>query len=106
MAEKEKKMSVAQMREILKAKGVKNTSIMRKAELQERMAALGLQESTGEIPEKVQTTASESAAVDHEVKSENTENKKPYVFRSRAPRTERASLVRTTVMSSVTAFLE
>ena len=38
MAEQEKKMSVAQMREILKAQGVRNTSVMRKAELQKLMA--------------------------------------------------------------------
>ena len=38
MAEQEKKMSVAQMREILKAKGVRNTSVMRKGELQKLMA--------------------------------------------------------------------
>ena len=42
MAEQEKKMSVAQMREILKSKGVRNTSVMRKAELQKLMAVLYL----------------------------------------------------------------
>ena len=42
MAEQEKKMSVAQMREILKAQGVRNTSVMRKAELQKLMAEMGL----------------------------------------------------------------
>lgn len=41
MAEQEKKMSVAQMREILKAKGVRNTSVMRKGELQKLMAERG-----------------------------------------------------------------
>ena len=44
MAEQEKKMSVAQMREILKAQGVRNTSVMRKAELQKLMAEMGLLE--------------------------------------------------------------
>ncbi len=34
MAEQEKKMSVALMREIVKAQGVRNTSVMSKAELQ------------------------------------------------------------------------
>ena len=54
MADQEKKLSVAQMREILKAKGVKNTSVMRKAELQEQMAALGLLENKEEKSEEVQ----------------------------------------------------
>ena len=54
MADQGKKLSVAQMREILKAKGVKNTSVMRKAELQEQMAALGLLENKEEKSEEVQ----------------------------------------------------
>ena len=46
MAEQEKKMSVAQMREILKAKGVRNTSVMRKGELQKLMAEMGKTKSS------------------------------------------------------------
>ena len=78
MAEQEKKMSVAQMREILKAQGVRNTSVMRKAELQKLMAEMGLLEDQSEVLEKdkEQPTASVEKGSEHEVKSEN---KKPYV---------------------------
>lgn len=78
MAEQEKKMSVVQMREILKAKGVKNTSVMRKAELQKIMAEMGLLEEQSEALEK---------GPEHEVKNEN---KKPYVFKGRTSRAEYA----------------
>ena len=89
MAEQEKKMSVAQMREILKAQGVRNTSVMRKAELQKLMAEMGLLEDQSEVLEKdkEQPTASVEKGSEHEVKSEN---KKPYVFRGRTSRAEYA----------------
>ena len=89
MAEQEKKMSVAQMREILKAQGVRNTSVMRKAELQKLMAEMGLLEDQSEVLEKdkEQPTASVEKGPEHEVKSEN---KKPYVFRGRTSRAEYA----------------
>ena len=89
MAEQEKKMSVAQMREILKSKGVRNTSVMRKAELQKLMAEMGLLEDQSEVLEKdkEQPTASVEKGLEHEVKSEN---KKPYVFRGRTSRAEYA----------------
>ena len=89
MAEQEKKMSVAQMREILKAQGVRNTSVMRKAELQKLMAEMGLLEEQSDVLEKdkVQPTASVEKESEHEVKSEN---KKPYVFRGRTSRAEYA----------------
>ena len=89
MAEQEKKMSVAQMREILKAKGIRNTSVMRKAELQKLMAEMGLLEEQSDVLEKdkEQPTASVEKESEHEVKSEN---KKPYVFRGRTSRAEYA----------------
>ena len=89
MAEQEKKMSVAQMREILKSKGVRNTSVMRKAELQKLMAEMGLLEDQSEVLEKdkEQPIASVEKGSEHEVKSEN---KKPYVFRGRTSRAEYA----------------
>ena len=89
MAEQEKKMSVAQMREILKAQGVRNTSVMRKAELQKLMAEMGLLEDQSDIldKDKEQPTASVEKGSEHEVKSEN---KKPYVFRGRTSRAEYA----------------
>ena len=89
MAEQEKKMSVAQMREILKTKGVRNTSVMRKAELQKLMAEMGLLEEQSDVLEKdkEQPTASVEKESEHEVKSEN---KKPYVFRGRTSRAEYA----------------
>ena len=89
MAEQEKKMSVAQMREILKSKGVRNTSVMRKAELQKLMAEMGLLEDQSEVLEKdkEQPAASVEKGPEHEVKSEN---KKPYVFRGRTSRAEYA----------------
>ena len=89
MAEQEKKMSVAQMREILKAKGVRNTSVMRKAELQKLMAEMGLLEEQSDVLEKdkEQPAASVENGPEHEVKSEN---KKPYVFRGRTSRAEYA----------------
>ena len=89
MAEQEKKMSVAQMREILKAQGVRNTSVMRKAELQKLMAEMGLLEDQSEVldKDKEQPTASVEKGSEHEVKSEN---KKPYVFRGRTSRAEYA----------------
>ena len=89
MAEQEKKMSVAQMREILKAQGVRNTSVMRKAELQKLMAEMGLLEDQSEVLEKdkEQPAASVEKGPEHEVKSEN---KKPYVFRGRTSRAEYA----------------
>ena len=89
MAEQEKKMSVAQMREILKSKGVRNTSVMRKAELQKLMAEMGLLEEQSDVLEKdkEQPTASVEKESEHEVKSEN---KKPYVFRGRTSRAEYA----------------
>lgn len=89
MAEQEKKMSVAQMREILKAQGVRNTSVMRKAELQKLMAEMGLLEDQSEVLEKdkEQPTASVEKGPEQEVKSEN---KKPYVFRGRTSRAEYA----------------
>ncbi len=89
MAEQEKKMSVAQMREILKAQGVRNTSVMRKAELQKLMAEMGLLEEQSDVLEKdkEQPTASVEKESEHEVKSEN---KKPYVFRGRTSRAEYA----------------
>ena len=89
MAEQEKKMSVAQMREILKTKGVRNTSVMRKAELQKLMAEMGLLEDQSEVLEKdkEQPTASVEKGPEQEVKSEN---KKPYVFRGRTSRAEYA----------------
>lgn len=89
MAEQEKKMSVAQMREILKAQGVRNTSVMRKAELQKLMAEMGLLEDQSEVLEKdkEQPTATVEKGSEHEVKSEN---KKPYVFRGRTSRAEYA----------------
>ena len=89
MAEQEKKMSVAQMREILKSKGVRNTSVMRKAELQKLMAEMGLLEEQSDVLEKdkEQPTASVEKGPEHEVKSEN---KKPYVFRGRTSRAEYA----------------
>ena len=87
MAEQEKKMSVAQMREILKSKGVRNTSVMRKAELQKLMAEMGLLEEQSDVLEKdkEQPTASVEKGPEHEVKSEN---KKPYVFLGRTSRAE------------------
>ena len=89
MAEQEKKMSVAQMREILKAKGIRNTSVMRKAELQKLMAEMGLLEEQSDVLEKdkEQPAASVEKESEHEVKSEN---KKPYVFRGRTSRAEYA----------------
>lgn len=89
MAEQEKKMSVAQMREILKAQGVRNTSVMRKAELQKLMAEMGLLEDQSEVLEKdkEQPAASVEKGPEHEVKSEN---KKSYVFRGRTSRVEYA----------------
>ena len=89
MAEQEKKMSVAQMREILKSKGVRNTSVMRKAELQKLMAEMGLLEEQSDVLEKdkEQPAASVEKGPEHEVKSEN---KKPYVFRGRTSRAEYA----------------
>lgn len=89
MAEQEKKMSVAQMREILKSKGVRNTSVMRKAELQKLMAEMGLLENQSEVLEKdkEQPIASVEKGPEQEVKSEN---KKPYVFRGRTSRAEYA----------------
>ena len=89
MAEQEKKMSVAQMREILKAQGVRNTSVMRKAELQKLMAEMGLLEEQSDVLEKdkEQPAASVEKGTEHEVKSEN---KKPYVFRGRTSRAEYA----------------
>ena len=89
MAEQEKKMSVAQMREILKAQGVRNTSVMRKAELQKLMAEMGLLEDQSEVLEKdkEQPAASVEKGPEHEVTSEN---KKPYVFRGRTSRAEYA----------------
>ena len=89
MAEQEKKMSVAQMREILKAKGIRNTSVMRKAELQKLMAEMGLLENQSEVLEKdkEQPIASVEKGPEQEVKSEN---KKPYVFRGRTSRAEYA----------------
>ena len=89
MAEQEKKMSVAHMREILKAQGVRNTSVMRKAELQKLMAEMGLLEDQSEVLEKdkEQPAASVEKGSEHEVKSEN---KKPYVFRGRTSRAEYA----------------
>ena len=56
MAEQEKKMSVAQMREILKAQGVRNTSVMRKAELQKLMAEMGLLEDQSEVCRKTKSS--------------------------------------------------
>ena len=89
MAKQEKKMSVAQMREILKAQGVRNTSVMRKAELQKLMAEMGLLEEQSDVLEKdkEQPAASVEKGPEHEVKSEN---KKPYVFRGRTSRAEYA----------------
>lgn len=89
MAEQEKKMSVAQMREILKSKGVRNTSVMRKAELQKLMAEMGLLEEQSDVLEKdkEQPAASVEKGPEHEVKSEN---KKPYVFLGRTSRAEYA----------------
>ena len=89
MAEQEKKMSVAQMREILKAKGVRNTSVMRKAELQKLMAEMGLLEEQSDVLEKdkERPAVSVEKGPEHEVKSEN---KKPYVFRGRTSRAEYA----------------
>ena len=89
MAEQEKKMSVAQMREILKSKGVRNTSVMRKAELQKLMAEMGLLEEQSDVLEKdkEQPAASVEKGPEHEV---NSENKKPYVFRGRTSRAEYA----------------
>ena len=89
MAEQEKKMSVAQMREILKSKGVRNTSVMRKAELQKLMAEMGLLEEQSDVLEKdkEQPAASVEKGSEHEVKSEN---KKPYVFLGRTSRAEYA----------------
>lgn len=86
MADQEKKLSVAQMREILKAKGVKNTSVMRKAELQEQMAALGLLENKEEKSEEVQ---GKQDNVTSQPENTNAESRKPYVFRNRTPRAER-----------------
>ena len=86
MADQEKKLSVAQMREILKAKGVKNTSVMRKAELQEQMAALGLLENKEEKSEEVQEKQDN---VTSQPENTNVESRKPYVFRNRTPRAER-----------------
>ena len=86
MADQEKKLSVAQMREILKAKGVKNTSVMRKAELQEQMAAFGLLENKEEKSEEVQE---EQDNVTSQPENTSAESKKPYVFRSRTSRAER-----------------
>lgn len=89
MAEQEKKMSVAQMREILKSKGVRNTSVMRKAELQKLMAEMGLLEEQSDVLEKdkEQPAASVEKGSEHEGKSEN---KKPYVFLGRTSRAEYA----------------
>ena len=86
MADQEKKLSVAQMREILKAKGVKNTSVMRKAELQEQMAALGLLENKEEKSEEVQ---GKQDNVTSQPENTNAESRKQYVFRNRTPRAER-----------------
>ena len=86
MADQEKKLSVAQMREILKAKGVKNTSVMRKAELQEQMVALGLLENKEEKSEEVQEKQDN---VTSQSENTNAESRKPYVFRNRTPRAER-----------------
>ena len=86
MADQGKKLSVAQMREILKAKGVKNTSVMRKAELQEQMAALGLLENKEEKSEEVQE---EQDNVTSQPENTSAESRKPYVFRSRTSRAER-----------------
>lgn len=86
MADQGKKLSVAQMREILKAKGVKNTSVMRKAELQEQMAALGLLENKEEKSEEVQEKQDN---VTSQPENTNAESRKPYVFRNRTPRAER-----------------
>lgn len=86
MADQGKKLSVAQMREILKAKGVKNTSVMRKAELQEQMAAFGLLENKEEKSEEVQE---EQDNVTSQPENTSAESKKPYVFRSRTSRAER-----------------
>ena len=86
MADQGKKLSVAQMREILKAKGVKNTSVMRKAELQEQMAALGLLENKEEKSEEVQEKQDN---VTSQSENTNAESRKPYVFRNRTPRAER-----------------
>lgn len=94
MAEQEKNLSVAQMREILKSKGVKSTSTMRKAQLQEQMVALGLLEE-----EKAVSEASEKVFSNNEEnenrKNENTENRKPYVFRGRNVRTDHQNQTRT-----------
>ena len=89
MAEQEKKMSFSQMREILKSKGVRNTSVMRKAELQKLMAEMGLLEEQSDVLEKdkEQPAASVEKGSEHEVKSEN---KKPYVFLGRTSRAEYA----------------
>ena len=86
MADQEKKLSVAQMREILKAKGVKNTSVMRKAELQEQMAALGLLENKEEKSEEVREKQDN---VTSQTENTSAESRKPYVFRGRTPRAER-----------------
>lgn len=86
MADQEKKLSVAQMREILKAKGVKNTSVMRKAELQEQMVSLGLLENKEEKSEEVQ---GKQDNVTSQPENTNAESRKPYVFRNRTPRAER-----------------
>ena len=86
MADQGKKLSVAQMREILKAKGVKNTSVMRKAELQEQMAAFGLLENKEEKSEEVQE---EQDNVTSQPENTSAESKKTYVFRSRTSRAER-----------------
>ena len=71
MAEQEKKMSVAQMREILKAQGVRNTSVMRKAELQKLMAEMGLLEDQSEVLEKdkEQPAASDEKGPEQNVRS-------------------------------------
>lgn len=90
MADQGKKLSVAQMREILKAKGVKNTSVMRKAELQEQMAALGLLENKEEKSEEVQE---EQDNVTSQPENTSAESRKPYVFRSRTLRAERPSAI-------------
>ena len=105
MAEQEKKMSVAQMREILKAQGVRNTSVMRKAELQKLMAEMGLLEDQSEVLEKdkEQPTASVEKGPEHEVKSEN---KKPYVFRGRTSRAEYAGRAERTERPERTERLE
>ncbi len=89
MADQGKKLSVAQMREILKAKGVKNTSVMRKAELQEQMAALGLLENKEEKSEEVQEVQEEQDNVTSQPENTSAESRKPYVFRSRTSRAER-----------------